>query len=128
MRKRRKHKVAVFGMTSVVQKKAKTRRFEVDLTMDWTDAAVLGVAPTDDNGNATPVDSVTWNSSALEVTIEPSTNGLKAYAVPSDNFLGVAVVTADVDVDLGDGVETIQAVWNITVADPKATQLNPSAT
>ena len=109
----------------------------MDLKMDWTDAAVLGISPTDDGGRPAPVQTVTWESDNPAVKIEPSTSGTKAYAVPDDGFLTQpdpavpdvpVVVTAHVDVDLGEGVENIDAVFNLSVGNPKATQLNPSGT
>lgn len=110
--------------------KSKERRliFNVDISLDHTQYAEVILAPTDEDGAPGEVDSIEWASEAAEVAVEFSSDGLKAHFIPNDGFVGVGVVRAKADVDLGEGIETIEAVFNLSVSSPKVTNLNPAFT
>lgn len=99
-----------------------------NINIDNTDAILLAISPTDNNGNPAPVQNPEWVTSTPEgVTIEVSPDGLKAYAVTNDGYVGQWEASVVVDVDLGDGVEEIIVSWSGDVSHPKATSLNPTS-
>lgn len=85
--------------------------------------------PTNSVGKPAPIDAAasSWTmSDGASATVTVADDKLSAKAI-----IGTAEVftlTASIDVDLGAGIETIVELFECTITDAKATQLNPSAT
>jgi hypothetical protein len=88
---------------------------------------LLSIRPVTSAGHPAKVDGVpVWNSSNPNVVgLQVADDGLSATATSGD--LGASTVSVSADADLGEGVRTIAATLDITVAAAEATTLGIEA-
>ena len=99
---------------------------EMDITLTATQELAIGAIPLDDRGNPAPVDgTATWavSDESLGTLVDAEGDDLEAGAekvFKAAGPTGNVQVTCVVDADLGEGVRTLSAIWNINIAAAEA--------
>jgi hypothetical protein len=127
--------VAVRGIISVVWEDGRTEEGEnVKMRAIMNAMAVATVTYLNKDGGPGKTDGITTWTPSVEgvVTLEPSPDGLSCkittLPVPTDVALNSVIVTAQVDGDLGDGVQPIVNTLALDVYDPAGNTVSGSIT
>jgi hypothetical protein len=99
---------------------------EMDITLTATQELAIGAIPVDARGNPAPVDGeAVWavSDESLGTLVDAEGDDLEAGAekvFKAAGPTGNVQVTCTVDADLGEGVRTLTAIWNINIAAAEA--------
>lgn len=101
----------------------KPRKIIMEIRLTDEQKVTVTLTPTTSKGKPVKVDGVpVWTVQSGNSTVVPAADGFSAV-VTSEDQPGVTVINVSADADLGEGVQPITDVLNVTVVDPQASNL-----
>ena len=95
----------------------------MNITSTNEEKVPINLTPKTDSGKDAPLDGApVWEVLSGDITVDPGTGGLSGFIV-SGETVGPAQAKISADVDLGEGVKTIEIIFDYNVTSPQAANL-----